>query len=392
MNESWWRRFLRSEDRPKPQAILARSGLLTAAVLACVLLAVGLLWRQRGKGNFHRLTAPKAIESAPAVRPGGQDAILLSRLSLNSAVPEFLSAELLPGLGMRVLQLTVNLPEAGEVPLMIAPSLNELGDASGNEGESLGAPFSVALDTRPKSGGSAPNPDLLGRAADAVESNAMPDGGSATAKFYPTVTDPDGTTREHGIQVTVNVLLSGRAVDLMMTARNLTSEPHDVVLRWGPRFRAASGNLQDLRLLVPSSERRLGNSATSVHGSAEDFSGASGAQLGKAALNATYVNLKRSFLGNGPVVELRDMHNAFGLRLTALSPSIHSLHVETSPDGKTVQLAYSTAEAAGPRAEVPGVPPLRPGQQMQWKVRLELAPLAADKALPQTGGFPAQTP
>ena len=371
------------ENRARPQTILVRSGLVTAAILAIVLLVLGLIWRQRGRGNLHRLTTPHAIESAPPVRPGGQEPITLSRLSLlNNTEPEFLSADLLPGLGMRILQLTVSLPDKNQVPLFASP---ELAEVKGTDAE--GAPFSVLTDIGARHGGPLNDLGLAARGADQTQNDTMPDGGAATAHFLPTL-QVDGATRPAGIDVAISVLLSGRALDLSMTARNTTDQNHVVELVWRPRFVAPSGNLSDYRLLVPSSDRKAGNGAQSVHGSSEDFSGAGGAQLGRGPVNATFVNLKRSFLGNGPVVELRDMRNNFALRMTALSPSIHSLHVETARDNRTVQLAYSTSDDIAGRSETGGATTLRPGQQLQWKVRVELDSLTHDRSLPQISGFP----
>ena len=50
--------------------------------------------------------------SLQRVRPGGQDAMVLSALAdAAEARPEFLSATLLPGRGMNVLQITAYLPQ-----------------------------------------------------------------------------------------------------------------------------------------------------------------------------------------------------------------------------------------------------------------------------------------
>ena len=361
---------------------------MTAAILALVLLVLGLIWRQRGRGNLHRLTAPKVIESAPPVRPGGLDVVTLSRLStVDSAVPEFLSAQLLPGLGMRVLQLTASLPEKGNVPLFPSPAPEQMRNT-----ESEGAAFVVMTDYGQKRGATLGSLGLASRAADQVENNTMPDGGTAVARFYPAVNSAAAgapaseTPRENGIETSVSALLSGHALDLTVTARNVTEQPHTVILSWTPRFLAPSGNLRDYRLVVPSSDRIAGNGAKSVHGSSEDFSGSEGAQLGDAPIDATFVNLKHSFLGNGPVAELRDMRNNVSLRLTALSPSIRSLHVATSPDGKSIELAYSTAEG-GLHSASANDSLLRPGQQMQWKVRVEIAASMHDRSIPQIPGF-----
>ncbi len=86
--------------------VVMRSGLLTMIVLTIVLVALAFGWRAHRLGQFAKLKSELKRGSVPqtpaAARPGGQDAIVLQRAQLSSSTaPEFLSATMLPGRGMR---------------------------------------------------------------------------------------------------------------------------------------------------------------------------------------------------------------------------------------------------------------------------------------------------
>jgi hypothetical protein len=76
---------------------------------------------------------------AQPMQINGQPIIILKRAaSSNGAKPEFLSATILPGRGMNLLQITANLPGKGEIEVLATPSLDEVakaldGDAFGNK-------------------------------------------------------------------------------------------------------------------------------------------------------------------------------------------------------------------------------------------------------------------
>ena len=69
----------------------------------------------------------------------GQPIVVLKRAaSSQGARPEFLSATVLPGRGMNLLQITANLPGKGTIEVLATPSLDEVakaldGDAFGNK-------------------------------------------------------------------------------------------------------------------------------------------------------------------------------------------------------------------------------------------------------------------
>jgi aldose 1-epimerase len=113
-----------------------RSGLLTMIVLTAALLGVAFGWRAHTQGRFAQLKSElkskTLVTPAAVVRPGGQDAVVLQRSQIAvGTAPEFLSATLLPGRGMNVLQITAYLPGKGEVQLLASPSLDEAGKMDG---------------------------------------------------------------------------------------------------------------------------------------------------------------------------------------------------------------------------------------------------------------------
>src|SRR3984957_19257512 len=132
-----------------------RSGLLTMVVVTAAILGLAFGWRAHREGRFSRLKQelkqePTTSQPPAAARPGGQDAIVLQRARLEGqTVPEFLTATVLPGLGMNVLQITAYLPQKGEVSLLASPTLDEAGrslngtglDAIGEGSLSVGAAF-----------------------------------------------------------------------------------------------------------------------------------------------------------------------------------------------------------------------------------------------------------
>src|SRR3984885_1624247 len=117
-------------------AAVMRAGMLTMIVLTLVLMALAFGWHEHRLGQFGQLKRDlkkKPLqEDTSMMRPGGQDAILLERSQFGGGSgPEFLSATLLPGRGMNVLQITAYLPDKGEVSLLASPSLDEAGKMNG---------------------------------------------------------------------------------------------------------------------------------------------------------------------------------------------------------------------------------------------------------------------
>ena len=195
-------------------------------------------------------------------------------------LPEFLSATLLPGRGMSVLQITAYLPDKGEVNLLAAPTLDEAsrrfsaGDAAAQRaaglevGGAIEAPWAGRLGGvkttdganlmamwhgrglmvpgddagNHNSGGESAASDgglLLTRRSDNVTSNVMPDGGNAQAVF--SAGNFDGHWLSH-TEITTSMLLSSRVFEIKVVAKNTGSEPEPVGIGWRPRFAVVSGD------------------------------------------------------------------------------------------------------------------------------------------------------
>ena len=418
------------------QAVL-RSGMLTALLLVLLLGGLLLALRERGKGHLHQLETelqPKPQVQAPQFPPpGGQDAIVMKRIPVAGGVmPEFLSATLLPGRGMNVLQIVAQIPSLGEVPLLVSPSVEEASkqmsgigtDANGMASLGMGGAFEAPWANRmggvaTPDGGSvmavwkgqtmtlpvAPRDSdaagtslgglLLKRQANTVETHVVPDGWQSRSVYRAGNFDGHWLSQT---EITTLVLLNGRVIELGVVARNtgLVAEP--VGIGWRPRFTIPSGDRADALLRLPTGmrvemhQRKDGGGVglptgklLPIPGTEFDFTKQGGARLGGQTVNEAFVHLKQGLLDIGPVVELRDVKGKFGLRITALTPTIKEIRVEAPADKAmvTIDPQFNFDDPFGKewdKDEDTGMVVLQPGQMVQWKVRLELFPLAMDTA------------
>jgi hypothetical protein len=389
---------------------------------------------EKGKGHLtelkEQLGAPQPVVEVEAAQPGGQAAIVLNRdQSPGAVVPEFLSATVLPGRGMNVLQITAFVPGRGAVPLLASPPLAEAakamsgagddadGQASLTNGAAFEVPWAGRMTGAPLPGGMSVLANwhgrgltlplnwtdgsavgaigglLLRRGASAATPSVMPDGGVAQASFAADDFDGHWASKT---EVKATVLLSARTIDLTVVARNAGSEPEPMGIGWRPRF-AIGGDREQVRLRVPSRMRAetkdgLGGLPTGRLVPVErDFSGPEGSALGPAGLNELYVGLRSGELSDGPVVELRDPAAGYGIRMTALSASIKAVRVVAAAKGNFVEIDPQTnyddplGREWGRDVDA-GLVVLQPGESLQWKMRLELFPLTG--AGPRAGNIP----
>jgi galactose mutarotase-like enzyme len=324
-------------------------------------------------------------------------------------MPQFLSATVLPGLGMNVLQIAAYLPGRGEVNLMASPPLDEAAktmNGSGSDtslamGGAFEAPWAGRIWGAPTNSGhmtttwrgrtialpmatggsSADGGLMLAQASASEETVALPDGGDAQAVF--TLSNPDAHWPSK-VEVTVTVLLSSRSIELTATARNNGSSAEPVGIGWRPRFAILGGNRSQVRLRITGTmrvEAGGGSMPTGrlvpVAGTPNDFTVPGGARLGTASLDDCFAALHRDLLGNGPVAELVDPASGYGLRLTALSPTIKAMCVSApaSSDFVSIDPRFNYPDPFGRewgKDVDTGMVVLQPSQSTQWKVRLEL--------------------
>jgi aldose 1-epimerase len=410
------------------RAAVMRSGLLTFMVLTLLLAGLAFGWHEHRLGQFAQLK--KEIGKRPvqyvAVRPGGQDVVQLERSQLmGGAGPEFLSATLLPGRGMNLLQITAYVPERGQVNLLASPSVDEAAsaltgtgtDATGAKSLTMGAAIEAPWASR-ISGMATPDGKnvmtvwrgmrltlpgdakdtygsgmaggglLLKRASDSVSTNVMPDGGNAQATFEVGNFDGQWPSRT---EITTAISLSGRAVDMKVIARNTGDTAEPIGIGWHPRFAILNGGRAQMRLRLPQGVRvdvkdrrsgQLSGRLLPVENTEYDFTARTGAQLGALNLDDTFVHLRTGLLEDGPVAELRDPESGYGLRITAMTSTIKAIRVYAPLDGSFISIEpqFNYDDPFGrewSKDEDTGMVVLQPGQSTQWKIRLEIFSLSS---------------
>ncbi len=339
-------------------SLLMRSGLVTVLVLTGVLGSVIGLWILHMHGGIHKVIAVKYQQDrVVGGRPGGMDLVRLNRLPMAATMtPEFLSAVVTPGVGMQLLQTTINVPSQGEVPLLVSSNYETRTDTSS---DITGSPIVVSSAGKNGAHWDEPVNLLFQRQADRVTTNAMPDGGGTDALFSGV--PKTGRTNDNGIQTNITFNLSGHALELSVIARNVIEEPRSVALSWQPKFQIPGG-VGSMMLVPPM-----------VEGSSPGVT-ANAIAIGSRNLNTTYTKLKHSYLGGGPEAQLRDDADGYILHLTAVSASVRSLHVESSQGGNWVTLSFSTASGEG-GDDTRTV--LQPGESLQMRLRLEVTGISS---------------
>lgn len=366
MDDPWISRAYERARERVPRFSIARSGLATTSFLVLALVLFGIVWHAHRKAQFHRLRTPVNLPNAPILLPGGQEAVTLSRVALlNGTAPEYMSATILPGLGMQLLQITVAVPDHATRSLLLAPTAEEV--AAMQKPVLDSAPFHLHVSFRHDLSNDAAT-DLIGlRQATNVQNLATADGGQAEGSF-PSAISGDADPM---IDTTVTTSLSGRSLDLVVSVANKGQESRAVTLDWSPHFRAPSGNLSHFAMIVPSKQKASGSTSQPIAGTPDDFSSDRGTKLSEGGIDATFVALKRDFLGDGPVLRLIDLDDGTTLRMTALSPSIRSIRARTDPKSGVLMLSFSTADPTATGADS-DAQMLRAGQTLAWHVRMEV--------------------
>ncbi len=302
---------------------------------------------------------------------------------MGDSEPEFLSATLLPGRGMNLLQITAYLPQKGEVNLLASPSLEEAAtllsgtgtDATGAKSLAMGAAIEVpwagrisgvsapdgkslttvwrgerltlptdAKDSYGVGGAMAAGGLLLNQPSDSVSTNVMPDGGEVQATYRLGNFDGHWPSQT---EITTTVELSGRAIDMKIVARNTGNTAEPIGIGWHPRFAILNGHRGQMMLRLPQGlrvevkDRRTGQLSgrlLPVEGTEYDFTSRSGAQLGALNLDDSFVHLKQGLMEDGPVAELRDPENDYGLRITAMTSTIKAIRVYAPLDGSFISI------------------------------------------------------
>lgn len=346
-------------------------------------------------GNFHKLTTPApapAAQTHALVQPGGKDVISLSRLRIqNGAAAEFLSSDLFPGIGMDVWQVRAAIPMQEDTDLLASPAPQDLVDQikATNLGtqspeeqvrylSQYGAPFLAWASHDDIDQGDLGLASIVRDVADAPENHAMPDGGDASGVMRSMEAAPGKLPP--GIEMRVSCLMSGKGVEITITARNTGNTVLPLRIGWMPHFAVPADSRSRARLFVPSTQRILKGKTVDVANSSVDFShsGSQGSLIGDSPLDLTFTRLSHDFLSAGPKIDLQ-LPN-YMVRLTALSTNIRTVRI-IAPQGKDwvaiAPIADATDTVADRVAAATGGTPKRglaPGATIQYKLRMEVLP------------------
>ena len=92
----------------------------------------------------------------------------------------------------------------------------------------------------------------------------MPDGGEAQATFHPGNFDGHWPSKT---EITTTVVLSGRAIEMKIVARNTGNTAEPIGIGWHPRFAILNGHRGQMMLRLP--EGHAGGGEGSPHRAAE---------------------------------------------------------------------------------------------------------------------------
>jgi galactose mutarotase-like enzyme len=333
-------------------------------------------------------------QSAPEI--GGQPVVKLTRAATNNGQqPEFRSITVLPGRGMNVFQITADMPGKGEIPVLASPSLEEAGrklnggtgDEFGNASFSFGGAFLVPYPNRiigklsednktittewhgkkivlPANWHNSEHPAadlhamhglILASHTDDVQTVPIPDGQTLTGVIHA------GDFGGHWLSQTdlsFVISLTGKSVDATIVAKNVGKEEEPMAIGWHPYFAIPSGDRKQALLHVPGSQLAVVNNYGAVF------------PTGKL------IPVKGTKWDGAVTVSLADPASNYGVKILGLSPHIKTVQVYAPPTKSfaAIEEQFNFADPFGKEwhGMDTGMVTLKPGDSVEWHVRLEL--------------------
>ncbi len=364
-------------------------------------------------------------KNVPATAPqiNGEDVVTLQRKATSGgSAPEFLSATVIPGRGMNLLQITANLPGKGTTNVFFAPTLSEVqnklsgsdpADKFGNGSFAFGGAFLVPYPNRIRGklsddkqtitttwngktltlpanfSGKKPGAEvhsihglILTSKTDDVKVTDSADGQTVTGTIHA------GDFGGHWFSKTdldFTIELAGKDVTATITAKNVGDQEEPMAIGWHPYFAIPSGDRTQARLHIPAAQMALVNNYDDVFptgrlkpvkGTKYDFNAADGKALDGDFLDDNFSKLTRT---NGDVdVRLTDPASNYGVHVLGASPEIKTVQVYAPTDpGKNfvaIEEQFNFGDPFGKEwhGMDTGMVTLKPGASVTWKVKLEL--------------------
>jgi aldose 1-epimerase len=390
---------------------------LTLLPAAMLLLAGGC----KSSAPTESVTPQNVPAAAPQIN--GQDVVTLQRKPTEGGkTPEFLSAVVIPGRGMNLLQVTANLPGKETTNVFFAPPLSEAvtklngsdpADKFGNGSFASGGAFLVPYPNRIRGklsndkqsittswhgktltlpanfSGKKPGAEvhsihglILESKTDDVKVSDTSDGQTVTGTIHA------GDFGGHWLSKTdldFTIQLAGKDVTATITAKNVGDEDEPMAIGWHPYFAIPSGDRTQVRLHIPAAEMAEVNNYDDVFptgklkpvkGTKYDFNAQEGKPLDGDFLDDNFSKLTRT---DGNVdVRLTDAASNYGIHIMGESPEIKTVQVYAPTDpGKNfvaVEEQFNFGDPFGKEwhGMDTGMVTLKPGQSVTWKVKLEL--------------------
>lgn len=350
----------------------------------------------------------------PGVRIGGAPVVGLAAQDLPSAAPGLVSAQVLPGRGMMLLQAQIQW-DGRTFDLLVAPEPEKAAQAlnggpddfAGNRSFSFGgailAPYANRIRGRSQQGRQeieaivdgrrARLPRNWGGKAPGAEQYAMHGLILQTpVSFAQPALDCVTSRLEAGdfggrwpgrCALTVEWRLAGGGLSLTVVAENTGRDPMPIGIGWHPYFVLPSGRREQARLRLPARARAEVNNYDEVlptgallpvPGTPYDFARPDGEALGERYLDDCFTDLART--AGVMSAEIRDPAAGLGLRIVSPSPAIRAIQVYAPPDKGFIVLEpqFNLPDPFGPEwptSVETGMVRLQPGECVTYVVQVQ---------------------
>lgn len=343
------------------------------------------------------------------------------------------SAQVLPGCGMMILQITAHAPDLGGIELLASPGLErarailESGcDASGaptrfpanvefSMGDAILVPYANRIRGTPSADGASITTTLAGRTVTlpanwggkrtGTERYAMHGlllGTRVRDVRRETTTERDVVRARYDAgdfdghwpsrtRLDFAYALTPERLEIVVRATNVGDERLPMGMGSHPYFRIPSGERAQARLHVPARLRAIvtdydevlpTGKLEPVRGTPYDFTTPGGRPLDDMYLDDCFTDLERDARGD-VVCTIEDPASGLGIRVTGASPAIRAVQVYAPPAEAYVALEpqFSLADPFGaewaPDVET-GMVMLAPGDAAEYRVRIELFEVGND--------------
>lgn len=349
---------------------------------------------------------------------GGEKIVVLKRQATSTTKPEFTSVTILPGRGMELQQVTANFPGKGNVDVLASPDLatsakmlDQQDTANGDLGYRLGAAFLAPYPNRIRGKLSADGKTLTtqwkGHPLTLPANNIGKNPGAERHAMHGLILKgkvqdvavkkvaggEQATGVLHGgdfgghwfskTDIDFTITLTAEAVDVVMVAKNVGSQPEPMALGWHPYFNFPSGDRTQVKVHIPGSQVAAVDNYDNVFptgklnpvdGTQYDLRAPDGVALGKNFYDDNWSKL--TWKNGGVTVKITDPAAHYGVDVVGVSPEIKTIQAYAPPTQKfiAVEHQYNFGDPFGKEwhGMDTGMVTLQPGQSTKWHVRLHV--------------------